>query len=211
MPPDSDTPDTNSETPQEPLIPKSEALKAFEARDKAKAEARKKDEELANVHAQLAQYEAKEKAAEEERKRAEGKFDELLAEKEKSFSQLLAEKEEALTAFQKKEAQRQRDGRTGQLKSAILAKAQIDPVILSGLLREAEAGGMDIAPESLTDDLIADAIKTLRGMSEAAFSTKPLGVLPGSANKPGAMTDKQKVAEMLNRHSRARQRQFTPG
>lgn len=196
-------PDGNTDAPRDEYVPKSKFEEAVATRQKAKDKAGKLEEERdalqAQLNAILSEQAAAKAEAEEAKKRAEGRFDELLAEKSTEFQSQLSEKDQALQAALAQVETFQRNDRMGKFQSAIASKVDVDPAILRGLLREAEAShGMDIAPDNFSDDTVADAIKRLRGMSEAAFQTKPMGVKPGSANQSTQLSDLERAVNALN-------------
>lgn len=178
-----------------------EAKKAFAKRDEIKKELGSYKETVATLESELAEFRAKAEAEAEAKKKAEGKFDELLTEKTKTFEQQIAERDQKLSELQSLIESNNRSARTNALMERIQAKLPtVNGVVLRGLLREAEAGGVDIAPESLTEDTVTDVIGRLQEMAGDFIKPTDKGVAPMSHMAPEA-SEKEKAVSALNRYS----------
>jgi hypothetical protein len=161
------------------VVSKSEFSKVVGQRQELKSKFR-------DALAKLEEYEAREKEREDTEKRRQGQFEELL------------QAEQAEKAEISKELERLKWGqRFNETVKAVAGKAGLDIAVTEGLLlREQQVSGADVAPEEVSDDVVAGLIKQIKSAAPALFEPRGVGGSPGA---PGLNMANKKEGEASGR------------
>lgn len=163
--------------------------------------------ENAALKAQLSEFQEWKESIEAEKATKAEDWEALKKQMLSKHEKLAKERDEArnqVQAFQT--AQRRNDF----LRHLSQKSGVTNTALLSGLLREAEASGVEGAPEDVNDDLISETLKKLKEMSPESFGAQPVGGSPGQpglnrntkANGEEPSTDRMaKLREIAARNS----------
>jgi hypothetical protein len=146
--------------------------------------------QLQQAEGRIAEYEAAAKEAAEMKLR-----------EQQQNEQIITERDGQIDALQKEIARMQRAQRFGSTVTAVTAKTGLDRAIVEGLLLREEVGGVDVSPESLSDEHVSELAERIRKSAPSLFQSVPTGGSPGDSgtkNKSKAYS----LAQSMSQHNR---------